>query len=182
MNIASAKTVAAELFAKGELRPDPTGGDDYYHLEIADWLKLDTIKHDLARDVSNLVFTDQYEDEGAYVYSFDAGEGLARVDLAVDFKRKTVYAFIVLEGDPSRFTNDEYKGDEQQAWALFNALPEDVRNDLLQTLRDYGVADAPAFVSMVGDLAPEVGPNPFERAAVTPRVDSDGMTPVFYKL
>lgn len=180
MDITAAKAVAAELFAKAELRPSTSDGDDYWHLEIEDWLKLDAIKHEMARDVRDVSFEGEYSHRDTMNFQFSAGNGFAEIELSVDYKKGTTIVSIVLAQDPSRSTTDGYQGDANQAWTLFRAIPAGFRDDIIEDLKDYGVENAPAIASMLGDAAPEVGPDPVERAAYTPRVGADGM-PVFYR-
>jgi hypothetical protein len=165
MNIEATKARVQELLSRIEVRDNPEG-DPYHHLEVDEWIELDTVKYELARDTASIqsVYSYYYTDDIGFV--FNLGGGLATATLSYNVAREGVAVDIRLVGDPSVDETDGFQGDENQAWMLFHALPEEEREDFVEYVRNTYVIMPEAIATMIGDDAPEPGPNP----ALLPRV------------
>lgn len=168
-----------EILSKIEIR---TGynGDEYHHLEVADWLELDQIKYDLAREDWDGILNgdDSFGDTVSYSFGFD--DGWASATLSFKSETAQLYVHIILEADPSKNIVDPYQGDDNQAWMLFNSLDYEDQEDFLAAVDSAGDAGVAVREMLTAAEPPMPGPTPLERAAYTPRVGEDG-APTFVR-
>jgi hypothetical protein len=175
MDIVETKKRVGELLSRITVRNNEDG-DPYSHLEANEWIELDTVKYELAREkgAADFIGSMSYRDE--LLYSFTLGDGIATATLRYDVPNERVDVEIRLVGDPTVNDVDQFAGDENQAWTLFHSLPADERDEFLEFLRDTYRIIPEQVATMIGDEAPEPGPNPAHLPRV-PAPSSKGPTP-----
>jgi hypothetical protein len=165
MHIEETKTRVKELLSRITVR-DNLEGDPYSHLEAEEWIELDTVKYELARVMDDIQPIGSYSDRDNIEFSFNLGGDLATAILRYHVALETVAVDIRLIGDPSVDETDGFSGDENQAWMLFHALSAEEREDFIESVTDTYQIMPDVIETMIGDEAPEPGPNP----ALLPRV------------
>lgn len=167
MDIENAKARVKELLSQATLKDAPDDSDPYYHLEVDEWLELDGVKHDLAREVDSEAFQTSYSDRSSYEFDFVLGEGLATATLRYKVSSRSFTLPIDLAGDPSTGSKDSFLGDDHQIWTLFHSLPAHEQEDFMSSV-EYTYGLIPDEVSSItGPVAPEPDLSPAEKIAAS---------------
>jgi hypothetical protein len=166
MDIRQTKARVKELLSNITVRENPDG-DAYSHLEVEEWVELDTIKYELAREVDGIRFIEAQSAPEEIVYDFSVGSDLALATLTYHIARQSVYVGIDFAGDPTIGEGDGYSGDDNQAWMLFHALPVEEREDFIENVTDTISGLSEQVLMMIGNNPPDPAPNP---ALTLPRV------------